>query len=142
MATITKALELKNGEVLSALLALQSVKATNALASVKLARLRKALALEAEPIAKAFDECGRKYAARLADGSPEVALVEGEPQMWIVTGTPFYVLADRDGFSSENKALSEGSVTVTVPLLTETDLAQMDVAKDVCEALLPFVDGL
>ena len=132
-----------NGDVLSGLLALAEVKPTNALGSVKLGRLRKALSAEADPVIAAFDEMGQKYAKKGADGKAEVAKNEaGESFAWKVTGTPMYVLKDTDGFNAENASLAAAEVTIRVPLLTELDLAHMTVGDDVGLALLPFVDGI
>jgi hypothetical protein len=133
-------IDVTNSEVLNALASLQHVTPDTALVAVKLARLRKALRTEAQPIIAAFDETGKRHARKDDAGAPVVKHDEsGEPLAWLATGTPFYELADPEAFAAEAKALHAERIAISAPTLTEQDLAHMAVAGDVGDALLPFV---
>lgn len=140
MADVT----LSNDDLLGAVLALRHAKATNALASVKLSKIRKSVAAETEHVATAFDGIGQRHAAKNEAGAPKVVERDGQPISWIATGTPVYEIAAdaKADADAESKTLMAATVTLSVPLLTAVDLASIEVAEDIGAALAPFTEGV
>ncbi len=133
------AIVLTHEAILAAHRDLWVVKPKNALVGSRLSKLRKAVAPHFQTIAESFADAGERHAVREND-TPVIVHVEGKPRSWNLTGTPAYVIdpAHQDEYAAEVKALMAETVTLTVRLLTQDDLAAMD-ASDNTDGLEPFI---
>lgn len=136
LATIT----LTHAQVLAFRLQMRDVNSPKALISVRLHKIRKALEVEAEPIAKAFEEIDRRHAL-VEDGHPKVKSDKGASQFWAATGTPAYVVdpAKEKERLNELATLEEASTEISVPQLTEADLADILGSEHAGPALEAFL---
>lgn len=130
-----------NGEVLATAFALKHARATNALASAKLAKLRKAINAEADVLQTSIDEAAKRHATNDDAGAPKVRQQEGQPLYLKLTGTPAYEMAPEgvQAFDAELAPLLADKATLSVIPLSEGDLAAILIAEDIGEALLPFI---
>ena len=140
MNTIT----IPNGHVLDMGRRLSYVKSTNGLTSVKLHKIRKALADEGAAILAAFEEIDKLHALLDDTGAPRVQ-EEGLARLtWSGTGTPAYMV-DPDKAEARTAALAEldaGVASIVAPQLTEADLASITIADDAGPALDAFAAPL
>lgn len=143
LKTLMRDVTITNHELLAASLALRDAKTTNALASVKLSRLRKIVGAEAKTVRDVVDETAKKYAATGADGAPiQQRNSAGQLLFLLATGTAAYEM-DADAITAQNaelKPVLEDTVTLSIAPLTAADLAAIELSGDVGSALLPFVD--
>lgn len=139
LRALMKTVPTTNNQIFKNLLALRVVAATNGLAAVKLSKIRTANEAEAKAVAEAFDVIAKQHATTDDLGKPIPLLVTrapateqtpeppGEPQFYQVSGTPAYVMTDeaQRTFDVEINAFLAEATTLTVPPLTEADVASM-----------------
>jgi hypothetical protein len=138
MTTIT----ITNRELLAASIALRDAKVTNALASVKLGKMRKAVEAEATIVRDAIDEAAQRHATKTDAGAPlRKTAPGGAPLFLLSTGTPAYEFAPDPAaaLDAELEPLFAAPVSLSVAPLTATDLAAIELAGNYGELLLPFV---
>jgi hypothetical protein len=133
---------LTNAQLLHARLHLRGASSTNGLTSVKLHKIRQRLDLEAVSVIAAWTEIDERHAKRAEAGTAIVQKDDTGTHVWRLTGTPAYD-ADPSLAAQRLAALMEldtASLTVSVPLLTETDLAWVTSAQDIGVILDLFTD--
>lgn len=145
LQTLMKELTVTNGDILAGAKALRFVTTTDALVSVKLSRLRRALASDCDAIVEAFEGLGAKYAVRDEAGAPVPARDESGVKVWGLTGTPALEIADHKAHVAEINALLAATVTLKLVQITEKDLASVTIPEQhtalVGDGLLPFVEA-
>lgn len=143
LKTLMRDVTITNHELLGASHALRDAKTTNALASVKLSRLRKIVGAEAKTVRDVVDATAKQYATKDDAGAPiQQRNAAGQLLFVLATETPAYDM-DADAIAALNAELTPvlaDTVTLSIAPLTATDLATIELGADVGAALLPFVD--
>lgn len=137
MADIT----LTNAQVLGARMALKNTTSKHGLTSVKLHRIRQRVFQDAENVAKAWVEIEEQFAVR-ENGAAKILERDGKPQSWLTTGTPAYICDPARGEErmAALNAFAAGTHQLTVPMLTEADLAWVESEGDCGEILALFTE--
>ncbi|MEO7086583.1 MAG: hypothetical protein ABI442_19135 [Gemmatimonadaceae bacterium] len=134
------AVTVTNEQLLAAAIGLIGAKSTNALASVKLAKLRRAVEAETSLLRSAIDETAQLHAIR-EDGKPLVLKNDAGNELVLLSSrTPAYAMEPEAAaaFRAELAPLLAEPVTLTIAPLTETDLASIELRDDHGASLLPF----
>lgn len=132
-----------NAQLLHARVALTGASSTNGLTSVKLHKIRRRLESEAGAVIAAWAEVDERHAKRNEDGSAVTRFNDEGPLRWSLTGTPAY---DADPEQAATRlaaltALDADQITLSVPLLTETDLAWVTSQGDIGATLALFTES-
>lgn len=142
LKTLMTNVTVTNRELLFASLALREARATNALASVKLAKVRRAVEADAGPVREVIEATSRAHATKDAANQPvRKTAPGGAPLFLLSTGTPAYEFAPDPAaaLDAELAPLLEASVTLTIAPFTAADLGAIELADSYGDALLPFV---
>lgn len=151
---LKKDVTLDHSHVISFALVRGFMRPNNALVGTKLSRITDAVLAEQKRVVEAYDTAGKKYAdvpdaeTRDADApapeqKPIVQEKDGKTLQWLATGTPVYQMTaeNKAKYDAEIKDLLDGKCTISVPTLTEKDLANVEVVGgDIGDALDAFID--